>query len=61
MAQAELPPVSITLTAQWSSGNTVMNVKLDFAAQSVDDALRLVKKATMMAPIFRDPDHPEED
>ena len=60
MAPPELPPVEVRMTAQWTSGTTTMNVNLTFAAATLDDALRLVKRASSGAPLFRDPDSPEE-
>lgn len=57
MAQPDLPPVSVRMTAQWTSGSTSMNVTIDFAAATLDDALRLVQHAAPTgAPMFRNPD-----
>lgn len=57
----ELPPVSIRLVAQWTSGSATMNATVEFAAATLDDALRMIKHATGSVPIFTDPDNPEEE
>lgn len=48
------------MTAQWTSGTTTMNVNIRFAAATLDDALRLIKRASFGAPLFTDPDNLEE-
>jgi hypothetical protein len=53
--------VRVTLTAHWKSGNATMDATVAFSAPSLDEALRSIRKVTPQAPLFRDPDSPEEE
>jgi len=55
------PQVRVTLTAHWKSGNSTMDATVAFSAPSLDEALRRIRQVTPQAPMFRDPDHPEEE
>jgi len=55
METEPLPPVTVSLRAHWSSGSSSMNVLVRFFAPDLDEALRLIKRATDAAPIFNNP------
>ena len=55
-------PVFVHLTATWKSGPSSMEINIQFSAPNLEDALRKIKYASPDgAPLFRNPDSPEED
>jgi len=55
MEAASEPQVMVRMTSQWTSGNTVMNVEINFAASDLETALRRIHQASPMVPIFSNP------
>jgi hypothetical protein len=47
--------VEVSVTGEWKSGNSTMNVTLHFTAASLDEALRMVHRASDGAPSFKNP------
>jgi hypothetical protein len=47
--------VAVIVTGEWKSGNSTMHVSLNFTAASLDEALRMVQRATDGAPSFKNP------
>lgn len=47
--------VAVTVTGEWKSGNSTMHVTLTFAALNLDEALRMVHRASDGAPSFKNP------
>lgn len=46
-------PVVVHLSAQWASGSSAMKCDVSFTAQTLDEALRMIRGATDAAPIFK--------
>lgn len=47
--------VEVTVNGEWKSGNSTMHVSLMFTAPDLDEALRMVHRATEGAPSFKNP------
>jgi len=50
-----MEPVTVSLRAHWQTGSSEMDVTVSFSASDLDEALRLIKRATDAAPIFNNP------
>ena len=52
--------VEVSVTGEWKSGNSTMHINFHFTAPDLDEALRMVHRATDGAPSFKNPSRPEE-